>query len=157
MGSGLTRVGDMLRSVSWIWDWVQKKPQENSNQSLKNKASSHCPTCREQNQCPAPDDCTESTKWFQVCSQAKTALPIKNWMSHGKQTFSLFRAVCARIEQGFLFESFDKYAKVWNSSGLLNIYHCENHTFSVGVSFEKKAQAFRQVSNLKDSYLSFSD
>lgn len=27
----------------------------------------------------------------------------------------------------------------------------------MGVSFEKKAQAFRQVSNLKDSCLSFSD
>lgn len=78
-------------------------------------------------------------------------------MSQGKQTFSLFRAAHARIGQGFLLESFDKYAKVWNSSGMLNIYHYENHTFSVGVKFEKKAQAFGQVSNLKDACLSFPD
>lgn len=135
----------------------RKSHRRMATRASRTKPAHTAPPAESQNQCPAPDDCTESTKWFQVCSQAKTALPIKNWMSHGKQTFSLFRAVCARIGQGFLFESFDKYAKVWNSSGLLNIYHCENHTFSMGVSFEKKAQAFRQVSNLKDSCLSFSD
>lgn len=57
--SGLTRVGDMLRNVSWIWDWLQKKPQENGNQGLKNKASSHCSTCRE----PEPTSCTWWLHW----------------------------------------------------------------------------------------------